>query len=223
MPVNISKDNLEMRDINSIRPYWNNPREISDKAVNAVKASIDYYGYKQPIVIDKDGIIVSGHVRYKALRKLGVDEVLCVVANDLTDDEVREFRIADNKTNELTTWDDMPLSNEIKKIPELEKMEEFFNPHTLVNLASNLVSEEALEENGKEDIESFSRHQEYLEEKQKEIDQAQNEMEGKYEEFSKAQEDNMLEVECPFCGEEMRLDIEELKRRLRSQRENEFE
>lgn len=90
--------------ITELKPYPNNPRK-NDHAVDAVAASIREFGFKVPLVIDKDGVIVAGHTRYKAAQKLGLKELPCIVADDLTDDQIKAFRLADNKTAELAEWD----------------------------------------------------------------------------------------------------------------------
>jgi len=94
---------IELRPIASIRPYENNPR-INDQAVDAVAASIREFGFRQPIVIDAQGVIIIGHVRYKASLKLGLDKVPIHVAKDLTPKQVKALRIADNKTADLSDW-----------------------------------------------------------------------------------------------------------------------
>jgi len=87
-----------------LTPYKNNPRK-NDQAVDAVAASIKAFGWRVPIVIDKDGVIVCGHTRAKAAKKLKLESVPCVVADDLTEDEIKAFRLADNKVGELAEWD----------------------------------------------------------------------------------------------------------------------
>ena len=100
-----------MRPIDSIRPYENNPRH-NKNAIRDVATSIRKYGWKQPIVVDKEGVIVVGHTRYLAAQQLGLTEVP-VLVSDLTDKQNREYRIADNKTNELASWDFDKLAEEI--------------------------------------------------------------------------------------------------------------
>jgi DNA modification methylase len=95
---------VELRPIASIRPYENNPR-INDQAVDAVAASIREFGFRQPIVVDVDGVIIVGHVRYKAALKLGLKKVPVHVAKDLTPDQIKAYRIGDNKTADLSDWD----------------------------------------------------------------------------------------------------------------------
>ncbi len=94
---------IELRKITDVRPYPNNPR-INDDAIDAVAASIREYGFQQPLVVDSDGVIIVGHTRLEAAMKLGLDRVPVVVATNLTPDQVRAYRIADNKTNELAEW-----------------------------------------------------------------------------------------------------------------------
>lgn len=85
-------------------PYENNPR-INDDAIDVVANSIKEFGFKNPIIIDKDNVIVCGHTRRLAAIKLGLTEVPCIRADDLTEDQIKAFRVADNKTSELSTWD----------------------------------------------------------------------------------------------------------------------
>ncbi len=101
---------IELRSLTSIRPYDKNPR-INDDAVDAVAASIREYGFRQPIVVDTDGVIVCGHTRYKAAQKLGLEKVPVHVAKDLTPEQIKAFRIADNQTASLAEWnyDLLPL------------------------------------------------------------------------------------------------------------------
>lgn len=111
--------NTEMRitykRLDELQAYENNPRH-NDKAVGAVAASIDKFGWKQPLVIDKDGVIVAGHTRAKAAELLGQKVVPCVIADDLTDDEIRAYRLADNKVAELADWDFDKLEMELDGI-----------------------------------------------------------------------------------------------------------
>ena len=101
--------------LTELTPYKNNPRK-NDQAVDAVAASIKAFGFKVPIVIDSDGVIVCGHTRVKAAKKLKLESVPCVVADDLTEDEIKAFRLADNKVNEFSAWDFSLLDEEIANI-----------------------------------------------------------------------------------------------------------
>lgn len=102
-------------NISELKPYENNPR-FNDKAVDAVAASIKEFGFKVPIVIDKDNVIIAGHTRLKAAQKLGMTEVPVIIADDLTEEQVKAFRLADNKVSELADWDFSKLEEELKNI-----------------------------------------------------------------------------------------------------------
>jgi DNA modification methylase len=103
---------VELRPLDAVRPYSNNPRQNLD-AVEAVAESIRRFGFRQPIVVDADGVIVAGHTRFRAAQRLGLATVPVHVATDLTADEVRAYRLADNKTAELASWDTAMLSIEL--------------------------------------------------------------------------------------------------------------
>jgi hypothetical protein len=94
---------IELRKLSEIKPYPNNPR-LNDDAVEAVAASIREFGFRQPIVVDAEGVIVVGHTRYKAALKLGLEMVPVHVATDLTPEQIKAYRIADNKSAELSDW-----------------------------------------------------------------------------------------------------------------------
>lgn len=104
---------IEDIPISAVKPYEKNPRK-NDKAVDGVAESIKQFGFKQPIVIDKNGVIVAGHTRYKAAIKLGLDTVPCVRADDLTQKQIKAYRILDNKLNELASWDFETLGEELE-------------------------------------------------------------------------------------------------------------
>ena len=100
-------------------PYENNPRN-NDEAVEYVANSIREFGFKVPIVVDKDNVIVAGHTRLKAAQLLGLEEVPVVVADDLTPEQVKAFRLADNKTGELAEWDFGLLNLELDEIADID-------------------------------------------------------------------------------------------------------
>lgn len=110
---------VKLWKIGDVKPYEKNPRR-NDSAVDAVAASIQEFGWKQPIVVDKDGIIIAGHTRYKAAKKLGMKDVPVVVADDLTEEQVKAYRLADNKTGELAGWDFSALEEELSEIEGID-------------------------------------------------------------------------------------------------------
>ena len=110
--------NIITKKLNEIVPYKNNPRN-NEQAIEPVANSIKEFGFKVPIIIDKNGVIVAGHTRYLASQKLGLEEVPCIVADDLTPKQIKAFRIADNKAAEKSDWDFSLLQTEIKDIADL--------------------------------------------------------------------------------------------------------
>lgn len=102
-------------DISDLIEYENNPRN-NDNAVGFVAESIRQFGFKVPVIIDRDNVIVAGHTRVKAARLLGMQEVPCIVADDLTPEQVTAFRIIDNKTAEFSAWDYEKLDGELQEL-----------------------------------------------------------------------------------------------------------
>src|SRR6516162_765002 len=109
---------VELRPIGTIRPYENNPR-LNDAGVDAVAASIREFGFRQPIVVDEDGVIIVGHTRYKAALKLGMEAVPVHVAVGLSPAQSKAYRIADNQTATIATWDDDKLPLELAGLQEM--------------------------------------------------------------------------------------------------------
>ena len=103
------------RKISELKPYANNPR-LNDGAVDAVAASIKNFGFKVPIIVDRDGEIIAGHTRLKAAQKLKMKTVPVIIADDLTSEQVKAFRLADNKVGELAGWDFEKLDLELAEI-----------------------------------------------------------------------------------------------------------
>lgn len=119
--------NIIVKKIEEITPYDKNPRK-NDNAVEYVKQSIEQFGFKVPIVLDKNNVIVAGHTRYKASVELGIKEVPCIVADDLTEDQIKAYRLADNKVAEKAEWDFELLTSELEELLDFD-MEQFgFNP-----------------------------------------------------------------------------------------------
>lgn len=116
--------------LKEIKPYENNARK-NDKAVEAVMNSIMEFGFKNPIILDKDNVIIAGHTRLKAAKKLKLKEVPCIIADDLTEEQAKAFRLADNKTSELAEWDYNLLDFEMGEIFNIDMEQfgfDFFDP-----------------------------------------------------------------------------------------------
>jgi site-specific DNA-methyltransferase (adenine-specific) len=107
--------NIVYKTLDELKPYKKNPR-FNDEAVKYVANSIKEFGFKVPIIVDKNNVIVAGHTRYKASKQLGLDKVPCIVADDLTDEQVKAFRLADNKVGEFAEWDIDLLVDELNDI-----------------------------------------------------------------------------------------------------------
>lgn len=128
-------------------PYVNNPR-TNDQAVDSVAASIKEFGFKQPIVIDKDKVVVAGHTRLKASKKLGLKEVPCIIADDLTEEQIKAYRLADNKVAESADWDLQKLELELKALEDVdmsqfgfEEIQDAMNEITLENIQEDEAPE----------------------------------------------------------------------------------
>ncbi len=134
--------NIIEKPINEVIPYEKNPR-INDNAVPAVMKSIEEFGFKVPIVIDKNGIIVTGHTRLKAAKKLGMKTVPCIVADDLTPEQIKAFRLADNKVAEAAEWDMELLNEELDGIIDIDMSDFNFG-----DITDSPSSEDVVEDDG---------------------------------------------------------------------------
>jgi ParB-like chromosome segregation protein Spo0J len=103
------------KDIDELIPYENNAR-INDAAIDVVANSINDFGFKNPCIIDKNNVLIAGHTRVAACKKLGIKEIPCIVADDLTDEQIKAFRIADNSSAQVAEWDMDKLMAELQDI-----------------------------------------------------------------------------------------------------------
>lgn len=103
---------IVLKKVTQLNEYENNPRN-NEEAIEAVANSIKSFGFKVPIVITSEHVIIAGHTRLKAAILLDLEEVPCIIADDLSEDQIKAFRLADNKTAELATWDFTKLENEL--------------------------------------------------------------------------------------------------------------
>ena len=110
---------LIYKKLNDIKQYENNPRK-NDDAVKYVAESIKEFGFKVPIVIDKEGVIVAGHTRWKAAKSLNIKEVPCIIADDLTEQQIKAYRLADNKVSEFAEWDFNILNLELDELLDFD-------------------------------------------------------------------------------------------------------
>ena len=166
------------KKLEELKPYENNPR-INDGAVQYVANSIKEFGFQVPIVIDKNGVIVAGHTRYEASKQLGLNKVPCVIAEDLTEDQIKAFRIADNKTSEKASWDFGKLTAEIDSLDGVFDFTDFGFGKFELDVLKNLNDFD--EEMPKEDEEETG---------------ARKNSEINVDEYS----DDKFECQCPKCG-----------------------
>lgn len=113
---------IVMLPVGEVLPYEKNPRKNA-KAIKYVKESIRKFGFKQPIVVDYKRVVICGHTRLEAAKSLGMDEVPCIVANDLTDAQVKALRLADNKVAEFSEWDDPLLNDELLELADISDID----------------------------------------------------------------------------------------------------
>ena len=131
--------------VDKLIPYENNPRIISEEAVDVVAASIEAFDFQQPIVIDKNYVVIAGHTRLKAAKQLGLETVPCKIADELNDAEAAAYRLADNKTGEFSKWDFEKLPFETQKL-ETFKMEQFgFETESLNAMSDTEIVEDDYE------------------------------------------------------------------------------
>lgn len=141
------------KDINELVPYENNAR-INDKAVDIVANSIQEFGFKNPCIIDKNNVLVAGHTRVEACKKLGITKVPCIVADDLTEEQIKAFRIADNSSAQVAEWDMDKLMKELDSIDYdmaqfglAEQLEEITNELLKLETSENDYPEQKLKQN----------------------------------------------------------------------------
>lgn len=115
----MDKLKIEYVDINSIKPYKKNPRK-NEEAIPYVMESIKQFGFKNPVILDKDNVIVAGHTRIESAKRLGITEIPCIYADDLTDEQIRAFRLANNKVGEIAEWDIDLLNTELDDILNID-------------------------------------------------------------------------------------------------------
>lgn len=135
-------------------PYVNNPR-VNDEAVDFVASSIREFGWKVPIVIDKNNVLVAGHTRLKAAKKLGLETVPCIIADDLTEQQVKAFRLADNKVGEMATWDMDKLMIELEALDDIDMSEYGFDE---MEKEAGAFLEEVEDEEELDDVDRLESH-----------------------------------------------------------------
>lgn len=181
---------IQTLPLDDVKPYWRNPRK-NERAIQAVKQSIQNYGFNQPLILDAKKVIIAGHTRYKALLELGWTEAPCLIV-DLDPIKAKEYRIADNKTSELSEWDMDALIPELREIEGVAEMQAFFPDLDLDGLLKETAT-----------VADVTTAQ---------IEKQQEKMENRFEEHSATVQGQYVEILCPHCGEAFFLDRAELNR-----------
>ncbi len=190
---------IEMRALNTIKPYIRNPRK-NDKTVDKLVELIPQVGFNVPIVIDKDGIIVKGHSRFKAAIRLGMEEVPCIIT--YADEEaIKLDRIADNRVSEFSEWINESLMHELDIVTLDSSMLEFIRPNVADFDFDMDFSDES--ESGESREDKLKRFQELQEQSQQSTQivtpaQVQKAVEKQYEQSKQTE---YFEFVCSYCGE----------------------
>ena len=142
----MDKIKIEYIKTSELKPYGNNPR-INDNAVDFVAESIKQFGFTQPIIIDEDKVIVCGHTRLKAALKLGIEQLPCIQRKDLSEEQIKAFRLADNKVSELATWDLPKLDIELDDIEDIDMSKLGFDLDLSLPVVEGETQEDNFDEN----------------------------------------------------------------------------
>lgn len=176
--------------LDKIVPYEKNPRKISKDAVAAVKKSIEQFGYNVPIIVDEKNCILTGHTRLLALKELKWEKAVVLVAEDLTPEQAREFRILDNRISEMSKWDHDLLKDELRAVAAAGEMDAWFDKDELENIMGSL------DEAGQSAIAPS----------QEEIEKKEQANKDHYKGRDEEAHSRMVEVECGHCNEKFFVD-----------------
>lgn len=175
--------------LTQIKPYWRNARK-NDKTVDALKQSIKDYGFNQPLVLDSNNVIITGHARFKALMQLGHETAPCVIT-DLSDKKAKEYRIADNKTHEMTMWNNDDLVVELREIGNFDEMQTYFDNINLSNWLDDSVGF---------NVKPVTEEQ---------VTKKRTDLEDRFS--AEATTESTIELICPHCMEEFEIRKSELE------------
>lgn len=191
---------IEYKDVIELTPYENNSRTHSDDQVEKIAKSIQEFGFNNPILIDEKGIIVAGHGRLLAAKKLGVFNVPTITLTGLTDDQRKAYLITDNRLAELGEWDHNLLLDEVNSLMDLD-----FN-----------LDDIGLDDSFIGSLNSYEQYEPILDPSKNQVDitEAQVEKQEKKmgEAYQEKSEQNLIEIICPHCAEEFNIDPEALRR-----------
>lgn len=183
--------------LGQIRPYWRNPRRSDGAAVEAVRRSIEQYGFNQPLVLDKDLVIVVGHTRFRAALQLGWQTVPCIIRDDLPEQKIKAYRIHDNKSGEIAGWDMDLLTQELCELhnDDLQILQTAFDADLdkLLKEAGGGASDFSLPA-------------------QKDVQAAQHSIDSRFDGVNRRVEQQQVEIICPHCGQKSWMNRQDLLR-----------
>lgn len=196
--IEVSMAESAIVEIGTITPYWRNPRKNAD-AVAVVKESIKQYGFNVPIMLDEEGVIITGHTRYKAMKELGATHILTVVNKTIDKKLADEYRIADNAAGNVATWDMELLPIEMRDM-RIDTMQSFFPAIDITSMMdqikgsikTTIVSPDAMVK-------------------------TKVDLNGTFEERSKQQTEDLVEVTCPHCADDFFISQSILQSQLKVQ------
>ena len=216
--------NVKRVPLTSIKPYWRNPRR-HDKTVRELKKSIQRYGYVAPIIVDKKHVIIAGHARYKALRELGYEEIDVIVADHLSEDKVKEYRIADNKLSELADWDTDALKIELREFDmdaligfsekEIDELlaDSIGGYYAIESIVEATTPATAVQDDTEHDEDTNAGHEEPQPSVERpvprftdavtdaQVQREQERLEKTFEDRSRQIQEGYVNIRCPFCDE----------------------
>ena len=185
---------IKQVSINSIKPYWRNPRK-NDDAVPVVKRSIERHGYLVPIIVDnaQSMTIVTGHTRYRGLVQLGYDEIPVLIPYNMTEQQAKEFRIEDNASAEHSDWDIVALTAESREIKDIDRINEQFKNIDLEKILADSVGVTNFKEVSKE-----------------QVNKETAKMENQFQKMGETANTKLVVVTCPHCAEDFHINRDEL-------------
>lgn len=191
---------IEYKDVIELTPYENNSRTHSEDQVAKIAKSIQEFGFNNPILIDEKGVIVAGHGRLLAAKKLGVFSVPTITLTGLTDDQRKAYLITDNRLAELGDWDHNLLLDEVNSLMDLD-----FN-----------LDDIGLDDSFIGSLNSYEQYMPVLDPSKNQVDITENQVEKQEKKMGTAyqekSEQNLIEIICPHCAEEFNIDPEALRR-----------
>jgi ParB-like chromosome segregation protein Spo0J len=173
----------------NIKPYWRNARD-NRKTIEMIKDSISLYGFTNPILLDKNNVIIAGHARYKALVELDWEYIDCIIL-DLTEEKAKQYRIADNKIHEATEWDLDELGKELREL-DLDVMQKFFKTDIKLDLGKDLDFKLGFNVTNED------------------IKKTQDRLDIVNREIAENDQNRKVEVICPYCQEAFYLNKEDI-------------